>query len=148
MCWNFCIDFSDLVTTAAGAFLGFLLAFWLQAIFDKKRRKQTIQNVRFELSDLFTFLERNKDNRMVTNEIYVPIWEAVTGNGDILSYIKKPYYSELIEVYTHILSLKELESSLNYVKNQEEQEKCLTAILTKRNTVYNKLTALNINDLK
>jgi hypothetical protein len=142
------MDIGDIITTAIGAFLGFLFAFWLQAIIDGGKKKQSIINVKRELEELYSLLEATKDDHTVSNEIYVPIWDAVVGNGDILCYIKEKYYNQLIETYSHILSLKELEQSLAYIQDEREQSHRINAIVNKRKIVYEKIKSLDINRLK
>ena len=148
MCLDFSINIGDVLTTAIGAFLGFLFAFWLQTIIDGGKKKQSITNVKRELEELYSLLETTKDDCEVSNEIYVPIWEAVVGSGDILCYIKEKYYNQLIETYSHILSLKELEQSLVYIQDELEQSYRINAILNKRKIVYEKIKLLDIKRLK
>lgn len=139
MCW------SDIMNTAIGAFLGFISAYALELIIRNKQRQNSIKNIMIELKDLKTTLYKTKDNDKVINVIYIPIWDSIVGTGDILSYIKKPYYEDLIMIYSNIIDLKELEkTAMSKNTNLKEEMK---HIVEKRNALYEKLNKFDIESL-
>lgn len=137
---------SDIINTAIGAFLGFVFGFLLEMLIENTKRQKSIKNVKIELIDILDTLEKCKDDYMVLNNFYTPIWDTVLGTGDILSYIKKPYYKKLIMVYSNIIYLNELEKSTN--ENDKDFSKKMNLIVEKRRDIYEELKELDINSLK
>lgn len=137
---------SDIINTAIGAFLGFVFGFLLEMIIENTKRQKSIKNIKIELIDILDTLENCKDDYMVLNNFYTPIWDTVLGTGDILSYIKKPYYKKLIMIYSHIIYLKDLEKSANEKAPDFIQK--MNLIIERRRKIYEELKELDIDSLK
>lgn len=136
---------SDIVNTMVGAFLGFVFGFLLELVVESTKRQKSIKNIKIELIDILDTLKKSKDDYTVLNNFYTPIWDTVIGTGDILSYIKKPYYKNLIMVYSHIIYLEELEKSIN--EEDKDFHRKMDLIIEKRRNVYEELKKLDINSL-
>lgn len=138
--------FFDIVNTAIGAFLGFVFGYLLEMIIESKKRQNSIKNLKIELNDILNTLKNHKNNKCVLNDYHTPIWEAVKGSGDILSYIKKPYYEQLIIVYSKIENLQDIEKNAD--ENDVNFEHVMKKIVKKRNDTYKALVELNVNSLE
>lgn len=102
---------SDMFNTAVGAAAGFFLSMLLENWLRKRRRRKCIINIALELNDIKAMINDKKDNNTpaLSYAIYIPIWEAVVGNGDILELRNEPYYDDLFLIYGHISRLSKLE---------------------------------------
>ena len=136
----------DIVNTAIGAFLGFVFGYILELLIENKKRQKSIKNLKIELNDILNTLKKYKDDNHILNDYHTPIWEAVKGSGDILSYIKKPYYEHLLMVYSKIENLTQVENSAD--ENGKDFQNIMKKIIKKRNETYDCLLGLQINDLK
>lgn len=52
--------------------------------------------------------------------IYIPIWESVSQNGDLLRFKNKKYFEELILVYTRIYKIQSLVNDYEYNEGDYE----------------------------
>ena len=50
--------------------------------------------------------------------IYIPIWDSVLQNGDLLYFKNKDYFDSLIKVYTYIIKIKNLIDGFETVSKQ------------------------------
>lgn len=137
---------SDIINTAIGAFLGFVFGFLLEMIIENQKRQNSIENIKIELNDILITLEKTKDDFTVLNNFYVPVWNAVLYTGDILSYIKKPYYKQLIMIYSKIIYLNNLESKVDEKDNNFNEN--MSLIIKTRRDLYDRIKELKINSLK
>lgn len=97
------------------------------------------------MQDLENTLCKTKDDDKVINIIYIPIWDSIVGTGNILSYIKKPYYEDLIMIYSNIIDLKELEKTAMSKSTNSKEE--MEYIVKKRNALYKILNEFDIESL-
>jgi hypothetical protein len=99
--------FLDMVNSAIGAFLGFLLALYLQRLTDRHSKKEKIglvlSNIKEELSDISSAVQQYIDiDKPLKCNIQTPSWDAVQGSGIILELIGEPSYIHIIKVYSLI----------------------------------------------
>jgi len=149
---SFILD-KDLIISVVGAFTGFGLALILEKLMSNHSKRKSIKNLKIELIDIKELLELEKDNTRMSFSyaIYIPIWEAVIGNGDILQLRKKKYYEVLIAVYSRIYKLAKKEDWFfenRYNINKEQRNEEMIRIIKLRNEIFEKLCEMNIDDIK
>lgn len=145
---NLWLSLSDIINTAIGALLGFGSAFYLQYHLIRRKRQKSIENIVLELKDIRNTLEKWKDDTTIPPifgyALFVPVWDAIIGNGDVIELKNKPYYNSLFIVYSNVLKLQKMENWLyeNYqiCKNNDEYIK---NIILQRKKVYSILTSTN-----
>lgn len=125
----------DIIISAIGAFIGFLLALFMQAHVDKKSRAKKISlfisNVNEEIVDISTSLQQYViQKKPLDHSIPTPCWDAVLGSGIILELIEAPYYAYTIRVYSLINSFNEERLNLDRAGNIH----CLEVII--ENSVF------------
>lgn len=108
--------------SAAGAFLGFLGALYIQYINNNRTKKERddliLSNIKDEISDISSSLnEYLKKNTPLTYNIQTPNWDATLYSGAILEFIKNPLYAKTINVYSCIKRFNSMRSSLNKEDN-------------------------------
>ena len=97
---------------AIGAFVGFLLAIYLEAHKDRLSKKNQIKlvvaSIKEELSDISRSLQHYVDlKEPLYAKIQTPSWDALLGSGIILQLIEKPIYACAIKTYSLIRSFNE-----------------------------------------
>jgi len=102
----------DLINSAIGAFLGFLLALYLQNRTAKKEGKRqaelVIKSMHEELADISGTLSLYiKDCKPLRQRIPTPAWEAVLSTGVLLELIDTPHYTCIIKKYSLIKAFNE-----------------------------------------
>lgn len=131
----------DVWVSFIGAFLGFLFALLSEMIISKIVGKQEIKsymrNIRKELQAVYEALEEHKDSRDLSLMFDLPIWEAFVLSGEIRELLNTSFYVDLLTVYSKLKKANELEA--NDPDNDD-------AIISKRNEVYQCLTALFVNE--
>ena len=115
----------DLTNSVIGAFLGFLLAMYLQSRTDRKASKKQINAVmaslREELLDLSESLREYIDIREALEQrIPMPILDAIMHSGVILEMAGTPIYSSVVCVYSLIERFNETWQNCNSDKILEE----------------------------
>lgn len=75
-----------------------------------------------------------------TNTIYMPIWDSVLQNGDLLKFKDKGYFDLLIRIYTRIVAMRELIN--NY---HQGGYKHIVAIKTNFNKLSQDIDSILIN---
>ena len=104
--------FAEISTTAVGALLGFGASLFLQNYFNILGKKKAISNIISEMANMVVLIELINDNndfdyiKKSKNRIYIPIWDSVLQNGDLLMFKDEDYFEPLIAVYTVIISIK------------------------------------------
>lgn len=147
------IVYEDYIITVVGAFTGFGLALILEKLMSNHSKRKSIDNLKIELIDIKSLLEEEKDNEKMSYAyaIYIPIWETVIGNGDILKLKRKKYYNDIIAVYSRIYKLAKKEDWLfenKYVMNDKQREEEVARIIKLRNTIYDVLVKMDVEKLK
>jgi len=127
----------DIFVSFIGALLGFAFALLGEAIISWFVRKRDIKcylkNIKQELSEIYEKLVTHKDAEDIILFFDIPIWEAFIQSGDIRYLLNKSFYVELLNVYSKIKNVNDLE-----VANQDD--KLDKQIIKKRNEIYNSLS--------
>ena len=122
------IDLREIVYAAVGAFLGFWLAIIMEKKSDKKKEEETIKNslknILEEIKDISKTINESIDAYNQTNElgqlfIDIPIYEAAVQSGNILVLVGKPYYADLLKLYSYIKYLSVAETKDHVYSEQD-----------------------------
>jgi len=102
----------DLANSAVGAFLGFLLALYLQNRTAQKEGKRqaalVIKSMHEELTDISgTLALYIKEGKPLRQRIPTPAWDAVLSTGVLLELIDTPHYTCIIKKYSIIKTFNE-----------------------------------------
>lgn len=124
------IDFREIIYAGFGSFLGFGLTVFLEKKSEKKNKKEilimALKNIGVELGGISgaisEALATNQQSQLI---IDTPIYESLVRSGNILMFIEKEYYSELIEAYAFIKYLheQEMDMSISYERKTELRTK-------------------------
>lgn len=135
------IDLREIIYAAIGAFLGF----WSAIILDNKSKKKSeaelintsLKNLRIELEDIYNALQDASVGQNIV--IYTPIYDASVNSGNILVFVEKGYYIDLLKTYSmiKILAQAEFDTSSFYGKTTNQFASFGSNTINDRNNIRN-----------
>ncbi|WP_034448962.1 hypothetical protein [Butyrivibrio sp. AE2032] len=140
---NFLYDF---LIEFVAAFLGFLFAIVFSGINAKyearKKLKLIINGIKNELQDIHDSLNEYIDNKVIMkHRIAIPTWDSLQFAGGVLDLLEKPYYDDLLTVYSEIKIFNEERFSMRDKEIMNELE----SIVKNSQTVLNAIEKENAN---
>lgn len=110
------------IGSAAGAFLGFIGALYIQNSADKRTKKNrdalVLRNIKDEISDIALSLSKYLEKDTLLNyNIQTPNWDTALYSGAILEFIENPVYTQTINIYSLIEHFNDTRSSLSKEDN-------------------------------
>ncbi len=140
---NFLYDF---LIEFVAAFLGFLFAIVFSGINAKyearKKLKLIINGIKNELQDIHDSLNEYIENKVIMkHRIAIPTWDSLQFAGGVLDLLEKPYYDDLLTVYSEIKIFNEERFSMRDKEIMNELE----SIVKNSQTVLNAIEKENAN---
>lgn len=121
--WNFIlsIDLREILYAAIGAFFGFWLALILEKNSERKSKEELIEtslkNLIIELKEIEEALKNSNANQKLI--IDIPIYEASVQSGNILVFVEKKYYIDLLKTYSSIKMLIRKEEQMSAANSNQ-----------------------------
>ena len=111
------------ISSAVGAFLGFLGALFLHDREDKRVKKNkdatVLKNIKAEISEISSALKIHylEKSRPLLYSVQTPIWDAAIYSGAILEFIDNSVYKQAINVYSRIKHFNDMRKDLCKVED-------------------------------
>lgn len=122
------MDWWEILYSFVGSFLGFGFAIIMEKKSNKKKEEETVknslENILKELKDIYNTISDsidayNNKNKLGQLFIDIPIYDAAVQSGIILILVDKPYYTDLLKVYSYIKYLSVAETKDDGYSKQE-----------------------------